>query len=167
MSNEEAQYHFLSGFTAKLAGTERGVDKPTPTFSACFGAAFLTLHPTKYAEVLSRRMKINNSKAYLVNTGWNGRGERISLENTRSIIDNILNNKIDSVPTTKIPIFNLEIPTELNEIDADIFDPRKSWTSDIAWENKATELAKLFITNFDQFCDSENGKNLVKFGPQV
>ena len=167
LSNEEAQYHFLSGFTSKLAGTERGVDKPTPTFSACFGAAFLTLHPTKYAEVLSRRMKMNNSKAYLVNTGWNGRGERISLKNTRSIIDNILNDKIDNVPTTKIPIFNLEIPTELNNIDPNIFDPRKSWESDIAWENKAIELAKLFIANFDQFCDSENGKNLVKFGPQV
>ena len=167
LSNEEAQYHFLSGFTAKLAGTERGVDKPTPTFSACFGAAFLTLHPTKYAEVLSRRMKMNNSKAYLVNTGWNGRGERISLNYTRSIIDNILNNKIDNVPTTKIPIFNLEVPTELNDIDTNIFDPRKSWDSYIAWENKAIELAKLFIANFDQFCDSENGKNLVKFGPQV
>ena len=167
LSNEEAQYHFLSGFTAKLAGTERGVDKPTPTFSACFGAAFLTLHPTKYAEVLSTRMKMNSSKAYLVNTGWNGRGERISLKNTRLIIDNILNNKIDNVPTSKIPIFNLEIPTELNEIDSNIFDPRKSWVSDIAWENKAIELARLFIANFDQFCDSENGKNLVKFGPQV
>lgn len=167
LSNEEAQYHFLSGFTAKLAGTERGVDKPTPTFSACFGAAFLTLHPTKYAEVLSKRMKMNNSKAYLVNTGWNGRGERISLKNTRSIIDNILNDKIDNVPTTNIPIFNLEIPTELNDIDSEIFDPRKSWDSNIAWENKATELAKLFIANFDQFCDGEDGKNLVKFGPQV
>ena len=167
LSNEEAQYHFLSGFTAKLAGTERGVDKPTPTFSACFGAAFLTLHPTKYAEVLSKRMKMNNSKAYLVNTGWNGRGERISLKNTRSIIDNILNDKIDNVPTTNIPIFNLEVPTQLNNIDTDIFDPRKSWASNIAWENKATELAKLFIANFNQFCDSENGKNLVKFGPQV
>ena len=167
LSNEEAQYHFLSGFTAKLAGTERGVDKPTPTFSACFGAAFLTLHPTKYAEVLSKRMKMNNSKAYLVNTGWNGRGERISLKNTRSIIDNILNDKIDNVPTTNIPIFNLEVPTQLNNIDSEIFDPRKSWDSNIAWENKATELAKLFIANFNQFCDSENGKNLVKFGPQV
>ena len=112
-------------------------------------------------------MKMNNSKAYLVNTGWNGRGERISLKNTRSIIDNILNNKIDNVPTTKIPIFNLEIPTELNEIDFNIFDPRKSWDSDLAWENKAIELAKLFNANFDQFCDSEDGKNLVKFGPQV
>ena len=167
LSNEEAQYHFLSGFTSKLAGTERGVDKPTPTFSACFGAAFLTLHPTKYAEVLSKRMKMNNSKAYLVNTGWNGRGERISLKNTRSIIDNILNDKIDNVPTTNIPIFNLEVPTQLNNIDSEIFDPRKSWDSNIAWENKAIELAKLFIANFNQFCDSENGKNLVKFGPQV
>ena len=167
LSNEEAQYHFLSGFTAKLAGTERGVNKPTPTFSACFGAAFLTLHPTKYAEVLSKRMKMNNSKAYLVNTGWNGKGERISLKNTRSIIDNILNDKIDNVPTANIPIFNLEVPTELNDIDTEIFDPRKSWDSNIAWVNKATELAKLFIANFDQFCDSENGKNLVKFGPQV
>lgn len=167
LSNEEAQYHFLSGFTAKLAGTERGVDKPTPTFSACFGAAFLTLHPTKYAEVLSKRMKMNNCKAYLVNTGWNGRGERISLKNTRAIIDNILNDKIDNVSTTNIPIFNLEVPTELNDIDSEIFDPRKSWNSNIAWENKATELAKLFIANFDQFCDSEDGKNLVKFGPQV
>ena len=112
-------------------------------------------------------MKMNNSKAYLVNTGWNGRGERISLKNTRSIIDNILNDKIDNVPTTNIPIFNLEVPMELNNMESEIFDPRKSWDSNIAWENKATELAKLFIANFNQFCDSENGKNLVKFGPQV
>ena len=112
-------------------------------------------------------MKMNNSKAYLVNTGWTGRGERISLKNTRAIIDNILNDKIDNVPTTNIPIFNLEVPTELNDIDSELFDPRKSWDTNIDWENKATELAKLFIANFNQFCDSENGKNLVKFGPQV
>ena len=143
MSNEEAQYHFLSGFTAKLAGTERGVDRPTPTFSACFGAAFLTLHPTKYAEVLSKRMKMNNSKAYLVNTGWNGRGERISLKNTRSIIDNILNDKIDNVPTTNIPIFNLEVPTELNDIDTEIFDPRRScllYTSPSPRDNRTSRM---------------------------
>ena len=167
LSNEQAQYHFLSGFTSKLAGTERGVDKPTPTFSACFGAAFLTLHPTKYADVLSKRMKINNSKAYLVNTGWNGIGKRISLKTTRSIIDKILNDEIDNAKTKKIPIFNLEIPIELKGLDKNIFDPRKSWSSDMAWKNKASELAKLFINNFEQFCDSEDGKYLVKFGPII
>ena len=156
-------YHFLSGYTSKVAGTERGVTDPEATFSACFGAAFLTLHPTKYAEVLSRRMKMNNSKAYLVNTGWNGRGERISLKNTRSIIDNILNDKIDNVPTTNIPIFNLKVPTELYNIDSQIFDPRKSWNSNIAWENKATELAKLFIANFDQFCHLKCYQLLIEY----
>ena len=167
LSNEQAQYHFLSGFTSKLAGTERGVDKPTPTFSACFGAAFLTLHPTKYAEVLSKRMKMNNSKAYLVNTGWNGTGDRISLKNTRMIIDKILNDEIDKVETIDIPIFNLKIPSQLNDLGSNILDPRKSWSSNSRWESKAYELAKLFINNFNQFCDSENGKILVKFGPII
>ena len=127
----------------------------------------LTLHPTKYADVLSKRMKINNSKAYLVNTGWNGKGRRISLKDTRSIIDKILNDEIDGVKTNKIPIFNLEIPIELKGLDTNILDPRKSWSSNMDWEYKAAELAKLFINNFKQFCDSEDGKYLVKFGPIV
>ncbi len=167
LSNEQAQYHFLSGFTSKLAGTERGVDKPTPTFSACFGAAFLTLHPVNYAEVLLNRMKISNSKAYLVNTGWNGKGERISLKDTRIIIDKIINNEIDNVLTTKIPIFNLSIPVQLDGLDPNIFDPRKSWASLSSWEGKAKQLAKLFIQNFDQFCNNNTGKNLVKYGPII
>ena len=167
LSNEQAQYHFLSGFTAKLAGTERGVDKPTPTFSACFGAAFLTLHPTKYADVLSKRMEMNNSKAYLVNTGWNGKGKRISLKNTRFIIDKILNGEVDKATTTMVPIFNLKVPIELSDLDSNIFDPRKSWETDLDWKEKAFELAELFINNFDQFCDTENGLNLVRFGPKI
>ena len=157
---------FLSGFTSKLAGTERGIDKPTPTFSACFfGAAFLTLHPTKYADVLSTRMQNSNAKAYLVNTGWNGIGKGYHLKDTRKIIDNILNNKIDKAVTMKTPIFNLLVPKALDGIAADILDPRNSWGNNQLWEEKAKELAKLFIENFEQFCDNNLGKNLAKFGP--
>ena len=166
-NKKQTQYHFLSGFTEKLAGTERGVNEPTPTFSACFGAAFLSLHPTKYAEVLLKRMKTSNANAYLVNTGWNGKGERISLKDTRLIINAILNEELDIKNFTNLPIFNLQIPSNLNGVDSKILDPRKSWKNDEVWKAKANELAKLFINNFDQFCDNINGKDLVKYGPTI
>ena len=166
-SEEQSKYHFLSGFTSKLAGTERGINKPTPTFSACFGAAFLTLHPTKYADVLSKRMLESNAKAYLVNTGWNGKGKRISLKDTRTIIDNILNDQIDESSISNVPIFNLSIPKNIKGVSSEILDPRKSWENDKQWEIKAKELADLFIKNFEQFCDNNKGKDLIKFGPQI
>ena len=167
LSEEQSKYHFLSGFTAKLAGTERGVNEPTPTFSACFGAAFLTLHPTKYAEVLSKRMRKANAEAYLVNTGWNGNGKRISLRDTRAIIDAILNSEIDEHNTKKLPIFNLQMPCNIKGVSQEILDPRNSWKNDKLWEVKAKELANLFINNFKQFTDNDEGKKLVKFGPIV
>ncbi len=167
LSEKQIQYHFLSGFTAKLAGTERGVNEPTPTFSACFGAAFLSLHPTKYAEVLIKRMKVSNAKAYLVNTGWNGKGKRISLKDTRSIIDAILKDKLDMENAKTLPIFNLKIPSKVEGVKSEILDPRNSWDDESVWNIKAEELAKLFINNFNQFCDNVNGRDLVNYGPQL
>ncbi len=167
LSEGQSKYHFLSGFTSKLAGTERGISKPTPTFSACFGAAFLTLHPTRYANVLSKRMIESNTKAYLVNTGWNGKGKRISLKDTRNIVDNILNDEIDWSDTINVPIFNLTIPKNIKDVLPNILDPRRSWEDEQLWEIKAKELANLFINNFEQFCDNIQGRDLVKFGPQI
>ncbi len=166
LNDKQTQYHFLSGFTAKLAGTERGVNEPTPTFSACFGAAFLSLHPTRYAEVLLKRMKASNAHAYLVNTGWNGKGERISLKDTRSIISAILNDELDLKNHSILPVFNLKIPSNIRGVDSKILDPRKSWDNEEVWKNKANELAKLFINNFDQFCDNVNGMDLATYGPK-
>ena len=165
LSYEQAEYHFLSGFTAKLAGTERGVTEPQPAFSACYGAAFLMLHPTMYSNVLSKKMKAANSKVFLVNTGWNGQGERISLKNTRLIIDAILNNELDEVETENIPYFNLEIPVKVKNVPTELLDPRNTWSSSNLWNNKAKELADLFINNFRKFCDNDHGKNLQKAGP--
>ena len=167
LSNEEAQYQFLSGFTAKLAGTERGITTPTPTFSACFGAAFLSLHPTTYANVLKDRMETAGARAYLVNTGWNGNGERISLANTRAIIDAILNGELDNTPTQKLPIFNLDMPTNIGGIDADILDPRSSYADLSKWEEKARDLAGLFIDNFEKFTDTAAGQKLIGSGPHL
>jgi phosphoenolpyruvate carboxykinase (ATP) len=167
LSYEQAEYHFLSGFTAKLAGTERGVTTPQPAFSACYGAAFLMLHPTEYAKVLSKRMEAAKSEVFLVNTGWNGKGERISLINTRLIIDAILSNELDNVKTQTVPIFNLEVPLNINKVPSEILDPRNSWESEGKWDAKAKELAKLFINNFDKFCDNEEGKKLLLAGPQI
>ena len=163
----QAQYYFLSGFTAKLAGTERGITEPTPTFSSCFGAAFLTLHPTKYAEVLRRRMQAVNAKAYLVNTGWNGTGNRISIKDTRAIINAILSDEVDKVEAINIPIFNLQVPLHLKGIDEHILDPRNTYTDMKAWQCKSLNLAKLFVENFTKFTDTPNGKNLVKAGPII
>ena len=167
LTPEQTQYHFLSGFTAKLAGTERGITEPTPTFSACFGAAFLTLHPTQYADVLVKRMQASGAEAYLVNTGWNGTGKRISIKNTRAIIDAILDGSINDAPTQNLPVFNLAIPTELPGVDSDILDPRKTYSSVEQWQDKANHLAKLFIDNFDKYTDTPAGAALVKVGPKI
>ncbi|MDV6253244.1 phosphoenolpyruvate carboxykinase (ATP) [Vibrio sp. EA2] len=167
LTPEQTKYHFLSGFTAKLAGTERGITEPTPTFSACFGAAFLTLHPTKYAEVLVKRMEAAGAEAYLVNTGWNGSGKRISIQDTRGIIDAILDGSIEDAPTKQIPIFNLEVPTSLPGVDQSILDPRETYTDPLQWESKAKDLAERFINNFDKYTDNAEGKSLVAAGPQL
>ena len=167
LSHDQTQYHFLSGFTAKLAGTERGITEPTPTFSACFGAAFLSLHPTKYSEELVRKMDAHGAKAYLVNTGWNGWGRRIRIKNTRAIIDRILDGSIEEAETKIIPIFNLEVPTALEEVNPQILDPRDTYENPADWENKARELASLFIKNFEKYTDNEQGKALVASGPQL
>ena len=167
LSFEQAEYHFLSGFTAKLAGTERGVTEPQPAFSACYGAAFLMLHPTQYSNVLSKRMKAANSKVFLVNTGWNGRGERISLKNTRLIIDAILNDELDNIETQKIPIFNLDVPVKINNVPSELLDPRNTWGSNKEWEVKAIQLAQLFKNNFEKFCDNDEGIRLLNSGPQI
>jgi phosphoenolpyruvate carboxykinase (ATP) len=167
LTPEQTQYHFLSGFTAKLAGTELGVTTPQPTFSACFGAAFLLLHPTKYGQELVKRMVANGAEAYLVNTGWNGTGKRISIKDTRRIIDAILDGSIDKAETKTIPIFNLKVPVALHDVDPNILDPRDTYTNPVEWEKKARELAELFIKNFVQYTDNELGKKLVEAGPQV
>ncbi|SLM64905.1 MULTISPECIES: phosphoenolpyruvate carboxykinase (ATP) [Dickeya] len=166
LTADQTQYHFLSGFTAKLAGTERGVTEPTPTFSACFGAAFLTLHPTQYAEVLVKRMQAAGAKAYLVNTGWNGTGKRISIKDTRGIIDAILNGSIDDAETQTLPIFDLTIPTALPGVNPAILDPRDTYADPAQWEEKAHDLAQRFITNFDKYTDTPAGAALVSAGPK-
>ena len=167
LTPEQTKYYFLSGFTAKLAGTERGITEPTPTFSACFGQAFLELHPTKYAEELVKRMEANGAKAYLVNTGWNGTGKRISIKDTRGIIDAILNGAINGVPTKKIPYFNLEVPTVLEGVDTGILDPRDTYADPSEWDEKAKDLAGRFIKNFVKYEGNEAGKALVSAGPQL
>jgi phosphoenolpyruvate carboxykinase (ATP) len=167
LTAEQAQYYFLSGFTAKLAGTERGITQPTPTFSSCFGAAFLTLHPTVYAKVLKQRMQGSNAQAYLVNTGWNGSGKRISIKATRAIIDAILNGDLDEAPCHSLPIFNLSIPTQLEHVTSDLLDPRSSYADEDEWQQKAEELATLFIENFSKFTDTANGMSLVDAGPSL
>ena len=163
----QAQYYFLSGFTAKLAGTERGITEPTPTFSACFGAAFLSLHPTKYAEELVKKMKMTGAKAYLVNTGWNGTGKRISIRDTRGIIDAILDGSIEKAPTKTIPYFDFVVPTELPGVDPKILDPRDTYECACQWEEKAKDLAGRFIKNFSKFTGNEAGKALVSAGPKL
>ena len=167
LTPEQTQYYFLSGFTAKLAGTERGITEPTPTFSACFGQAFLELHPTKYAQELVKKMKMSGAKAYLVNTGWNGTGKRISIRDTRGIIDDILNGDIDKAPTKVLPIFNFTIPTELPGVDPKILDPRDTYADPKEWYEKADKLAKMFIENFKKFENNAAGKALVAAGPHI
>ena len=167
LTPEQTKYYFLSGFTAKLAGTERGITEPTPTFSACFGQAFLELHPTKYAEELVKKMEKSGAKAYLVNTGWNGTGKRISIKDTRGIIDAILSGDINKVPTKTIPYFNFEVPTELNGVDTGILDPRDTYADASQWDEKAKDLAGRFIKNFAKYEGNEAGKALVAAGPQL
>ncbi|MGF1872366.1 phosphoenolpyruvate carboxykinase (ATP) [Photobacterium indicum] len=167
LTPEQTKYHFLSGFTAKLAGTERGITEPTPTFSACFGNAFLTLHPTQYAEVLVKRMEAAGAEAYLVNTGWNGTGKRISIQDTRGIIDAILDGSIDNAETKEMPIFNLEVPTSLPGVNSEILDPRDTYTDPLQWESKAQDLANRFINNFEKYTDTTEGAELVAAGPQL
>ncbi|MBP8127090.1 MAG: phosphoenolpyruvate carboxykinase (ATP) [Aeromonadaceae bacterium] len=167
LTKEQTKYHFLSGFTAKLAGTERGITEPQPTFSACFGKAFLTLHPTKYGEELVKRMEAAGAQAYLVNTGWNGTGKRISIKDTRAIIDGILDGSIEQAEMKTLPIFNLAIPLELPNVDSHILDPRDTYASDAEWQSKALDLAGRFIKNFVPYTDNEEGKRLVAAGPQL
>lgn len=167
LTPEQTQYYFLSGFTAKLAGTERGITEPTPTFSACFGQAFLELHPTKYAEELVKKMKKSGAKAYLVNTGWNGTGKRISIKDTRGIIDAILNGDVNKAPTKKIPYFDFEVPTELPGVDTHILDPRDTYANASEWDEKAKDLAGRFIKNFAKYENNEAGKALVAAGPKL
>ena len=167
LTPEQTKYYFLSGFTAKLAGTERGITEPTPTFSACFGQAFLELHPTKYAEELVKKMEKSGAKAYLVNTGWNGTGKRISIRDTRGIIDAILNHSIDEAPTKQIPYFNFTVPTKLEGVDTNILDPRDTYADAAQGEEKAKDLAGRFIKNFKTYETNEAGKALVAAGPQL
>ena len=167
LTPEQTKYHFLSGFTAKLAGTERGVTEPTPTFSSCFGAAFLSLHPTKYAQELVKRMDAAGSTAYLVNTGWNGTGKRISISATRAIIRAILDGSIDSSETFSLPYFNLRVPVSVNAVDSNLLDPRNTYEEPATWNKKAVDLAELFIENFEKFTTNSAGKALVAAGPQL
>ena len=167
LTPKQTEYYFLSGFTAKLAGTERGITEPTPTFSACFGQAFLELPPTKYAEELVKKMKKSGAKAYLVNTGWNGTGKRISIKDTRGIIDAVLNGSIDKAPTKHIPYFDFEVPTELTGVDTGILDPRDTYADKAEWENKAKDLAERFIKNFTKYESIEGGKEIEAAGPRL
>ena len=167
LTPEQTKYYFLSGFTAKLAGTERGITEPTPTFTACFGQAFLELPPTKYGEELVKRMEKSGAKAYLVNTGWNGTGKRISIKDTRGIIDAILNGDINEAPTKKIPYFNFEVPTKLNGVATEILDPRDTYADASQWEEKAKDLAGRFVKNFKKYETNAEGKALVAAGPQL
>ncbi len=167
LTPEQTQYHFLSGFTAKLAGTELGVTEAQPTFSACFGKAFLSLHPTKYAEELTKRMVAADARAYLVNTGWNGSGSRISIQATRAIINAILDGSIDDSETAIIPYFNFSVPTALGDIEPDLLDPRKTYESVDEWDTRAKKLAGLFVDNFEQYTDNDSGRALLAAGPQL
>lgn len=167
LNEDQAQYHFLCGYTSKLAGTERGITKPEPSFSPAFGEAFLTLHPTMYSKTLIGKMKEHGAKAYLVNTGWNGTGKRISLKDTRAIIDAIIDGSIDAAEKTTIPIINLEIPTALPNVSEGILDPRATYADASEWEEKAKDLAARYIKNFEQYCNNDEAKKLVAAGPQL
>ncbi len=167
LTPEQTKYYFLSGFTAKLAGTERGVTQPEPTFSACFGKAFLALHPTQYGQELVKKMEEHNTTAYMVNTGWNGTGKRISIKDTRAIIDRILDGSIEEAETAVIPIYNLRVPKALEGVHTEILDPRNTYAHVSEWETKAKDLAAKFIANFEQYTDNDEGKSLVNAGPEL
>jgi phosphoenolpyruvate carboxykinase (ATP) len=167
LDHDQAQYHFLCGFTSKLAGTERGITEPVPSFSPAFGEAFLTLHPTMYASTLAKKMDEHGAKAFLVNTGWNGTGKRISIKDTRAIIDAILDGSIDSAETVNMPILNLTAPKALPNVSDNLLDPRDTYADVTEWENKAKSLAAKYIKNFEQYCDTEAGRALIPAGPQL
>jgi len=167
LDENSAQYHFLCGYTSKLAGTERGITEPVPSFSPAFGEAFLTLHPTIYAKVLANKMKKHNAKAYLVNTGWNGTGKRISIKDTRAIIDAILDGSIEKAAQIQIPILNLVAPAKLNNVSEGILDPRDTYNNKAEWETKAKSLSALYIKNFEQYTDTPEGKALITAGPKI
>jgi phosphoenolpyruvate carboxykinase (ATP) len=167
LDRDQAQYHFLCGYTSKLAGTERGITEPVPSFSPAFGEAFLTLHPTVYASTLGKKMDEHKAKAYLVNTGWNGTGKRISIKDTRAIIDAIIDGSIEKAEVVTIPILNLTAPKALHNVSSGILDPRESYKNASDWEKKAIDLAARYIKNFEQYCDTEEGKKLIPAGPQV
>lgn len=167
LDRDQAQYHFLCGYTSKLAGTELGITEPVPSFSPAFGEAFLSLHPMVYATLLAKKMDENGAKAYLVNTGWNGTGKRISIKDTRAIIDAILNGSIEEAQTKRVPILNLEVPTHLNGVSDGILDPRDSYKNVSEWQEKALSLAKKYINNFTKYCDDPKAKALIPFGPQI
>lgn len=167
LKGNQIPYYFLSGFTAKMAGTEIGVTKPTPTFSACFGAAFLTLNPITYANILLNKINTYNANVYLVNTGWNGENKRISIANTRTIINAILNNTINNAPLTTLPVFNLQMPTQLHNLNSSILNPSASYSSTALWHSKAVSLATLFIENFKKFNTQSNYNSLIQGGPKL
>jgi phosphoenolpyruvate carboxykinase (ATP) len=167
LDDDQAQYHFLCGYTSKLAGTERGITSPQPNFSPAFGEAFLSLHPTMYSKTLISKMKEHGAKAYLVNTGWNGSGKRISIKDTRAIIDAILDGSIEKTETKHIPILNLTIPTALPDVNSNILDPRDTYKDAKEWEEKAVDLAGRYIKNFEKYTDIPDGKRLVEAGPQL
>jgi phosphoenolpyruvate carboxykinase (ATP) len=170
LTKDQAMYYFLSGYTAKLAGTERGVKEPMPTFSSAFGAAFLLLHPTVYARELAKKMEEHGATAYLVNTGWIGGaygvGKRIDLPSTRNIIKAILDGTLDDAKYVELPTFGLNIPTEVPGVDSKILNPRNAWKYETAYAKQAQELAEKFINNFQNFTDTEEGKRLVSAGPK-
>lgn len=167
LDEDQAQYHFLCGYTSKLAGTERGITEPEPSFSPAFGEAFLTLHPTMYSKTLVAKMKEHNAKAYLVNTGWNGKGKRISLKDTRAIIDAIIDGSINEAETKHIPYLNLTVPVALNNVSEGILDPRDTYKDQAGWVEKAKKLSALYIKNFEKYCDNEEAIALIPAGPSL
>ncbi|MBK0095787.1 phosphoenolpyruvate carboxykinase (ATP) [Erwinia sp. S63] len=167
LTPEQMQYHFLSGFTSKLAGTERGITAPTPTFSACYGAAFLMLHPTQYADVLQEKVAQSDAEVWLVNTGWNGAGERLSLKDTRQIVNAILEGETGALREETLPIFGLAIPQEIAGVNVNTLDPRNGWASPAEWQEAAEKLAQLFINNFKQYSNNEAGARIAQAGPHL
>lgn len=171
LTRDQAMYQYLSGYTARVAGTELGVTEPTPTFSACFGGPFLSVHPTLYADILGKKIDEHKAEAYLVNTGWTGGaygiGKRINLPATRAIIDAILDGSIEQAPFENYPIFNFQIPTQLNGVDSAILNPRNTWTDKAAYDDSAKKLAEKFINNFKRFVATPSGKAVEAAGPTV
>ncbi|WP_192482921.1 MULTISPECIES: phosphoenolpyruvate carboxykinase (ATP) [Cysteiniphilum] len=170
LSIEQAMYQFLSGYTAKVAGTELGVKEPTAVFSSCFGQPFLLLHPTKYAEILGKKMLEHDASAYLVNTGWTGggygKGHRISIKDTRAIIDAVLDGSIDHAPLRKDEMFGFEIPQALHDVDSHILNPRNTWTDKAAYDAQYQQLAEMFVNNFKKFTNNDLGKKYEQYGPK-